>query len=202
MRKPVKEEQVVKNIQTKVWRRDKKIKVRVEFEVDECSYWDKETVEERAEVNQWILEYYLTFMNFDYYSTIQLLCDSLEVLGKGLLKWNNHSDALRTGRRALFAAHLLHKAYDNAYYELSDTDKSYINWKSRHTDYFEPVRRNQMLGQAWCHKYLYDNAMGMDREEYSTKMYRLILKRNKKVFEERKIAAWNFLNKHIESFWD
>lgn len=186
----------VSNITTKVYRYGGKTKVRVEFEVAEDKYFDKDEIVARLKVTTpWLLEHLIGWADFDHYFTIQLWIDSLERLGDGLIRWDNALHARRNGRRAKFAAHLLKRAYNWETYN----DKSYENWINRHSNIFKSAGKGYT---RLMHDYHYDNAMGMDRREYSNKMWKIITNRSDKCEQQAIDDAWAYIKKYLPMWWD
>jgi hypothetical protein len=193
----------MKDLKTKVWKYRDKIKVQINFEVDEedKSYWDVKEVRARVERNQWMIKHLYRWADFDHSFSIELFAESLENLGRGLLRWDNCVDSEKNGRRALYAAALLRRAYDGHLFDIND--KSYDNWASKNQigwkKYHHPKKKGLMQMTVTQTD---DNAMGMDRKEYSNKMYKIIYKRNKKIIDERKEFVWKYIHKYIEQWWD
>lgn len=185
------------NLKTKVYRYKGKVKIKIEFEVEEDkSYFDKDEMEARLNrTTPWMLEHLYSWADFDHCFSVNLFIDALYNLGRCLLRWNNHTNTLKCGRRCLVASKMLEKAYNSHVTE----DKSYENWSNRHKYRWVPLK-NGMSQLVTDH--LHDNAMGMDREEYSNKMWKIIHNREKKVEAARKKEAWEFIHKYLESFWD
>lgn len=172
-----------------------------EIEPEDDSVWagqnNKDVKEHQARLNRntWILEHLHTWVDFDYYATVNLLVDSLKHLGQGLIRWDNALHAKRNGVRAIYAAHQIDRAYNFEMFEdvsyKSHSKRSGITTKKLNKVYVELVRN-----------YLKDNAMSMDREEYDTKMFKVINKRLKKKEKDMQLASWLYLNKYLTSMWD
>ena len=184
------------NLVTTVRRKSGKVHIKIEYDVEEDKWMGKNEMKARLERTlPWLAPHLHTWADFDQGYSIDLFCDSLTALGKGLLRWSNHLNAEHCGHRALAAARMLHDAY---HYETWE-DKSYQNWSSRNVHGWKPYKKG-LTQMTTTH--LYNNAMGMDREEYSSKMWHLIFDRQKVVEANMKKEAWEFIHKHIESFWD
>lgn len=185
------------NLKTKVYRHNGKVKIKIEFEVEEDKkYFDKDEMKARLDrTTPWMLEHLYSWADFDQCYSINLFQESLYYLGKGLLRWDNCISSTKNGRRCLAAAKMLERAYNSCMTE----DKSYENWSDRHKLRWVPLKNgmSRMARDQLC-----DNAMGMDREEYSSKMWEVIHERTKKIEAVRKKEVWEFIHKYIEYFWD
>ncbi len=125
--------------------------------------------------------------NWDSSYQIALFCDSLAYLAEGLK--NGHClNSEKKYRRCLFAGQRLRNAYDDHSYQ----DKSYARLAKRNPIKFVPCGNGM---SEMTHNY-------GNKKEYYEKMFALIHKRTEKVKKENKDAAWAYINKHIESFWD
>lgn len=180
------------------------VDIRIEVELDK---WDDfDSLKSRVVLNvPWMANHICQFGDYDYSYSVSLWIDSLIALGRGLLRWNNVVGSQRNGRRALIAAAMLKRAY---FYENWE-DKSYLNWSSRSKHVSIPISEKGNVVLKKNAKYFqlttvhaFDNAMGMDKEEYADKMWRIIHNRQKKTEAQMKIDAWAYLQKHLTSFWD
>lgn len=190
------DETAPQNVNLKVHRYKGKVKVNITFEVNETRDFDKDEIKARLNRSApWMLEHLYSWADFDHFFSINLFVDALYNLGKGLLRWNNHTNALKCGRRCLAASAMLKKAYN---YEAWN-DKSYQNHQKRTEYKWGKFKRGLSRLETTP---LYDNAMGMDREEYENKMYKVIHKRQKREEEHMKQEAWAFIHKYIEHWWD
>lgn len=145
----------------------------------------------------WMLEHLGDWADWDYSSTVHLFADALERLGKGLIKWDNNTMSLRNGRRALFAARRLKKLIEIGDYYMTP-DKSMDNHSKRQRRRDVPVD-----GYVWWKPiYDYDNLMGMGRQEYENKMYKVITKRLKYSFETEWADTWAYIGKYLRHWWD
>lgn len=185
-----------KNVNLKVHRYKGKVKVNITFEVNETRDFDKGEIRARLErTAPWMLEHLYSWADFDHSYSINLFIDALHNLGKGLKRWNNHVNADKCYKRCMAAAAMLKKAYNYHAWE----DASYKNHMKRTAHRWGKFRK----GLSQMHSdHLYDNAMGMPREEYETKMFHVIHKRQKREEEHMRQEAWAFIHKHIESWWD
>lgn len=120
---------------------------------------------------------------------LNLFCDSLEYLAKGLKRHNHCTNSERYYRRCLFAAKRLRTAYNDKTYE----DKSYVALTKAN-----PVRLVK-CANGIGHKLTHDYSRS---PEYYAKMFKIIRKRQEKVTADNKKEAWAYLNKHFESLWD
>lgn len=161
--------------------------------------WDKpEDALYRLKRNlKWMPNHVVNWADFDWCYTVDMFAESLVKLGEGLLRWNNCKNSVKDGRRALFAGKRLKKAADNLF--PGTDDKSMKNHMSRFE--FNHVKiPNGMVRME--HKYLLDNAMGMDREEYEDKMYQVIAKRVKAESEREWKETWAYIGKYMRHWWD
>lgn len=121
--------------------------------------------------------------SWDAHFSIDLLHDSLLLIAKDLKEDIWHKGALKQSRRCTFAAHLLNKAYNDSV--LMD-DASMLNWS----------RNNKLdiedCGLVWTRKY---------DEKYSRSLREVIDKRILAIEASRKKEAWEYIHKHIGSFW-
>lgn len=187
------------NMNIKVHRYGGKVKVKITFEVNEDRWFDKDEIKARIErTAPWMVEHLYSWADFDQAYSINLFVDALHNLGKGLLRWNNHTNALKDGRRCLAAAGMLKKAYNYKSYD----DKSYINWQKNNSIWWKKLKGTKCGLMQMVTEHPSENAMGMDKEVYSDKMWKLIHKRQTKVEEEMKKEAWEFIHKYISHWWD
>ncbi len=93
---------------------------------------------------------------------------------------------------------MLKKAYN---FEAWD-DKSLKNWSSRNKISWKKLKGTKNGLSRMMTDHLKDNAMGMDKEDYSSKMWHIINDRQKPVEAAMKRDAWDFIHKYIEHFWD
>ncbi len=163
------------NIITKCRRKSGKVHITIEFDVEEDANLDKQEIQARLKYTEWLLPHLYTWADFDSYYTIELFCDSLRALGKGLMRWDNTLHSMRTGRRAIIAAEKLHKAYSGN--SVID-DKSYMYWQKQHPIDF--LKGNKRANRIW----------------------EVINKRLFKQDKERESAAWAYIHKYIKHFWD
>lgn len=178
-----------------------KIAVKLEFTIDvaeqDKEYWSAGEFKSKLERNKkWMLEHLMTWVNWDWSPTIDLLAAALENLGRGIRDNGSHKTAIRDGRRAMAIAQMLKKIY---YTDPVLEDQSYINLNARKHVSWVPYKKGLTQMKT---KYLYDNAMNMDREVYDDKMFKIIYKRCQEVNRQRKQEVWAHLGKYIEKFWD
>lgn len=187
------------NVAIKTYRYGGKVKVKISFEVEEdCKHFDKDEMQARMNrAAPWMLEHLYSWADFDHFFSVNLFVDALYNLGKGLLRWDNCKTSVKNGRRCLAAAGMLKKAYTTAIWD----DKSYRNWINNRRISWKTLPGTGGMSQMIT-KHLKENAMDMDKKEYSDKMWRLINDRHKKIEGERKAEAWAFIHKYIEHFWD
>lgn len=126
--------------------------------------------------------------DFSYNYQITLFCDSLEYLAKGLKRANHCVSSEKNYRRCLFAARQLRNAYNEG-----GVSKSYQRLSEANPIKWVPLENGMV---QMCHDY---SPRG---EEYYIKMFKLIVKKEAEISKARKQDAWDYLNKHIESFWD
>ncbi len=190
---------IIKSTAQKAHRYAKKtyIDIRIEVELDK---WDDfNSLKKRLNINlPWMADHICQWGDYDHAYSIQLFVDSLQALGRGLLRWNNVVGSLRNGRRALTAAGMLKRAYEYESWE----DASYKNWSARNRHIHVPIKIKGQRFYEMQTLHDYSNAMNMDREKYADKMWKIIHNRQKIVEAQMKIDAWTYIQKHIESFWD
>lgn len=126
--------------------------------------------------------------DFDSSYQLELFCDSLEYLARGLKSYNNCAGSERNYRRCLFAAKQLRKAYNYKGY----MDKSYQALSTAN-----PIRFEKL--ESGCSLLVHDYKT---TEEYYDKMWTVIHKRIDKTEAEAKKDAWAYINKHLNSWWD
>lgn len=144
----------------------------------------------------WLLPHAWKWRGFDHHYSLDLYLDSLEKLGYELMRYDNCTLSRRNGRRCLTAARQLRKvSKENTTIE----DRAYKNWSSRRRDKFIPLKDGMT---EWADEELQDNAMGMDRKEYSNKMWHIIHKRTSKEEEEYFKESWAYLVKWHRHWWD
>jgi hypothetical protein len=184
------------NIAIKARRKNGKVHVTITFDAQEDRWFKKDEIIARMNITKgWLLRHLYTWADFDHSYSIELFKDALENLGKGLIRWDHAVLGKRNGRRAIRASKMLDQAYFKEYYE----SKSYENWRKRSTMQWRPLKNG--MSQMY-YNYLYDNAMGMDKKEYSDKMFKLIHKREERIKLKQKINVWKFIHKYIEHWWD
>ncbi len=189
----------MKILTSKVYRQNKKTYVKILLEVEETQWKSKDEMQARLNKTlPWMAEHLVEWADFDYGYTIDLFVDSLTHLGKGLLSWDNCTNSLRNGRRALTAAKMLHNAYNYATWD----DKSYINWSARNTTTWTKIKGGVMEGTLMKNECVFSNAMGVEAQEYSDRMWRIIYKRQTEAEEALKKEAWEYIAKYIVYLWD
>lgn len=185
------------NINIKVHRYNGKVKVKIEFDVTEDKWFTKDQISDRLIKNApWLIRHLYSWEGFDQTYSIDLFVEALHNLGKGLLKWNNHVNSIQCGRRCLTASAMLKKAYNFEAWN----DKSYHNWADNNKTWWRKLNKKG-LSQLMTNHHK-ENAMAMDKAEYSDKMWKIIHKRQQKTKSTMKAEAWKYIHKHIESFWD
>jgi hypothetical protein len=95
-------------------------------------------------------------------------------------------------KRCLFASELLRRAYCENEFD----DISYKNWRKNNKIVFNKINEGvykDAFEMGYIRKY---------PEEYSERMYKVITKRLKATSKNRKKEAWEYIHKHIESWWD
>ncbi len=137
---------------------------------------------------KFFLPHIIHMRNWDNSYQITLFCDSLNYLAEGL-KNGHHLNAEKQYKRCLFASAQLYRAYDAHVIN----DKSYQKLSKNNPIKFVTLKSGHSL---MTHDY------GIRGEEYYSKMFKLIHKRQEKVIEQNKKEAWEYINKHIESFWE
>ncbi len=127
--------------------------------------------------------------DFDSHYQLELFCDSLEYLARGLKRWDNCVGSDRNYKRCMTAAKQLRKAYADEGYN----DKSYRALSKRNPIRFVSLGKNK--GSTMTHDYA-------KTEEYYTKMSKLINKRIQTTEEKAKKEAWAYIHKYIQQWWD
>lgn len=187
------------NLNVKVHRYAGKVKVKITFEVQEDKHFDIDEMRARLDrTAPWLVEHLYSWADFDHCFTINIFIDSLYNLGKGLLRWNNCASSQKNGRRCLAAAAMLKKAYNYETYK----DKSYQNWAEGNSHWWRKLKGNKQGLSQMMTDYTKGNAMGMDKQEYSNKMWNIIHNRQKRVEESLKREVWEYIHKYLEHWWD
>ncbi len=138
---------------------------------------------------EFFLPHILHMRDFDYSYQLNLFCDSLEHLARGLKRYNNGVLSERNYKRCLFAARRLRNAYEDNSYK----DRSYASLSKNNPIRFDPLDNGMIqMGHDFSPK----------GEEYYNKMFKLIHKRVNKVQEAEKKEAVAYLFKYIQHFWD
>ena len=177
----------------------KTLTVNVEFKIPVDRYYDEDEVLCRLKNNlKWLPEHLAQWADFDWCFTAYLFADSLESLGKGLLEWDNCLHSQRNGKRALFAARRLRCLVEGEY-DFARKAPSMTNHMRRTHRIDVPLKNGHI---EWRGVYNYDNAMGMDRKEYETKMYRIIHSRLRKAYEDEWNSTWAYITKYLRYWWD
>ncbi len=130
----------------------------------------------------------LKMKDFDSHYQIQLFCDSLEYLARGLKRWDNCISSDTNYKRCMTAAKQLRKAYADEGYN----DKSYVALSKAN-----PIR--------WVKLNSGNSQMTHDykkTEEYYSKMFKVINKRIQDSEKRAKEEAWLYIHKHIQHWWD
>ncbi len=126
--------------------------------------------------------------DWDQSYQIELFCDGLEYLAKGLKSNVHHINSGKYSKRCLFASARLRKAYSaNAC-----DDKSYLALSKAN-----PIKFVS-LGNG-CSQMIHD--YGPRGKEYYSKMFKLIHERQEKVIGLEKKEAWLYIHKYIEHWW-
>lgn len=131
----------------------------------------------------------INMRDWDSSYQLDLFCDSLEYLAKGLKNHGNHVNSMKYYKRCLFATRRLKKAYNAEVYNY----KSYQKLVYCNPAYF--TKEEAGLCRL-VHNY------GPRGEEYYTKMFKLINNKYTKIIEKEKKDAWIYLHKYFESYWD
>lgn len=154
-------------------------------------------IQERVERNKWLLEHFTVFQPWDHSYNMHLLGDSFLETGRNIRDYDRHVGSDKQAKTCMYAGALLHKvASGDTLPENIDTLKK--RW-DRNTMYSEKVRGN--LHQI-KHRYNFDNAMGMDREEYENKMTRIALKTHSDVEERVYQDMMALITKYFRSWWN
>ncbi len=130
----------------------------------------------------------LGMKDFDSSYQIDLFCDSLEYLARGLKRWDNCVGSDRNYKRCMTAAKQLRKAYADE----GHNDKSYRYLSKKNPIRF--VKLNNGHSQM-THDY-------SKTEEYYTKMFKVINKRIADNEKKAKLEAWTYIYKYIQHWWE
>jgi hypothetical protein len=178
-----------------------KTTVFIEFEVRsiEGDTWedDHAFITRKVMWNTWLLKHIVTFCPWDFGYNSNLFADSLKETGRNLIENGNSVNHVKDGRQALQAAGMLHKLDSNDIPEGLDTLDNL--WERRIT-HFEPVPGTEYSEMVETHQY--DNAMGMDRQEYGDKMFKINSAKHKKYEEGLWKDTWDFISRRARRFWD
>jgi hypothetical protein len=190
----------LQNIKKKVYKYKGVQKVSINFDVVYENEHDAYTAKELQDVineQDWLLEHYIKWRNWDEHYTIKLFRDSLYHLGKRV--YDGHFvGSEKQGARALLAVDMLDKLYLNI-----PNDKSMDNHMKRFTLKSKPFRSTTLgLVHRVYHEYSYANAMGLPKEEYESKMFKVIHDRQEKAAKKNKAALWAFIGEYIEYWWN
>lgn len=187
----------IKNIHKKVYTYKGVQKVKVEFDVvyeHPRDAYESKRLQEILQDHDWLLKHYVGWRNWDHCYTIDLFKDSLQNLGKGVYT-GDFIGSKKAGARAMLAADMLDKAYLD-----SPVDKSRTNHIKRFEMNWKKLPKTGGMSQL-IFNYPYSNAMGMDNEEYQTKMGNVIRKRMEKEENNKKTAVWQYIRKYLEYWW-
>jgi len=153
-------------------------------------------IQEAVGDNKWVLEHFASFRCWDYSYNLHMFADSLKATGDSLLKYDRHKSSDKVGKRALHVSALLHRAADG--YSIPDEiDTMSKRWKRRVTRFVPHGNNLSRMEEG----YKFDNAMGMDRARYETKMTSLALDKHNEAEESTFNQAFDLLKKHIRRFW-
>ncbi len=174
----------IDNVRTKAWIYGGKTKVKIEFDIIDMDKWDNdlEFINRKLTYNHWMLEHLVTYCPWDYSFNIRLLADSIKETGKNILENDIFVGSQKTGRRALYAAHLL----ENCYHDDDIIDHSFENHMKRTEMYSVRIKNSNGMHEM-KHKYPFKNAMKLNPREYETKMFGVINKRIQKRIQKKKI---------------
>lgn len=137
---------------------------------------------------KWMLPQAWKFRSWDYSFNIELFSTSLEQTGNTIINTGNSINSRKIGRRALFAAYRLRKAYE---YSVVD-DKSYMYLS----------RNNRVVFNRTSSGYSVLNRDYKHSQEFYNKLYKVIDKRITKIEKSNKKEAWEYIHKYIEGWWD
>lgn len=188
--------QLPQNVITKCRRRNGKVHITIEYDLDEDKWYGKDEMAVRLQyTSSWLLKHLCIWADFDHCYSMELFIDSLKALSTGLLRWNNCITSKRNGHRCLTAARQLEIAYADD----SCIAKNYQNWSKRYKIGWKSYKGGfvEIIRTELC-----SNAMEMDAKEYSNKMWHLIYNKRKILEKTRKDEAWAYLRKYLEHFWD
>lgn len=127
--------------------------------------------------------------SWDSHYQITLFCDSLKFLAHGLKVQDHCVLSDRNYKRCLFAAQRLRNAYD---------DRSYLDKSYQRLLEANPVKFIKLPSD---HSFM-THDYSPKGEEYYSKMWKLIHKRQEAAIKAEKAAAWAYIHKYIEHWWD
>jgi hypothetical protein len=183
----------IKNIKSKVYKTKGRIKAKLEFEIEDENN-DVYSLNKKLNQNTWMFPHLVSFYPFDYGYNLQLFSDSLKATGTYIVNEGHFVGNKKTGRRALYASHLIRECY---YTDHTD-DKSFDNLCSRERMDWKKIKGGMYKIET---TYLKDNAMNMDKEEYSKKMFKIIHNRWHKQDNDKWASSWAYLSKYLKHFW-
>lgn len=140
----------------------------------------------RALKNAW------RWREYDYCYTIEELADNLERIGKAM-RIGHHTNSEQSYRKAVRAAWQLRKAYNYSCVE----DTSYKAWNAANPISFEEIQYGEDKGS-----YKVMTRHSRKGKDYSDKMWKVIHRRTEAIEKAKKKEAWEYIHKHIESFWE
>lgn len=147
--------------------------------------------------SEWMLNHLVEFRRFDWCYNLSLFSDSLKATGKHLIEEDLFVKSKKQGRRCLHAAGMLEKiANDNL---IADCD---TGWRRRleNTEMeFVEVPGTDYMRLEW--KYNYTNAMGMDPDEYDSKMTKLSVGKENKIKEGLITDTFELIRKNFQRWW-
>lgn len=127
--------------------------------------------------------------DFDSHYTVVMLVKSLEYLAQGLKEDTVHVNARKCYRRCMTAAGKFRKAYN---------DTGHIDASLRRLFMSNTMDFRDVPGKRYMELHTEYSSKG---REYYEKMFKIINKRIRKSEAELQKDAWNYLHKHINSFW-
>ncbi len=125
--------------------------------------------------------------SWDSSYAINLFSDALELVAKEMYKDKCHVNSMKYARRCSYAAKKLRSAYNDS----DSVDVSYRYYAERNPVVFVKLPSGH---SRMTHKWAIS-------EEYGNKMFRTITKRTDDWNKARKQEAWQYIHKHISTWW-
>lgn len=178
-----------------------KTTVFIEFEVRsiEGDTWedDHAFITRKVMWNKWLLKHIVTFCPWDSGYNFILFGDSLLETGRNLIKNGSTVSHVHDGRQAMQAGAMLHKIDSD---DIPEGLNTMDNLFKRRETYLEPVPNSVLSEMKETHKY--SNAMGMNKQEYSDKMFKINSKKHRNYEEGLWRDTWTLISNRARRWWD